>query len=108
MPFGTLEGLPKARLFETKNLTSDSHTLLVNISDITASQVIGFDFIVYTSTAAGVSIAAGVNPSDESLSPAQSRTGVIAGSIIGTLLLLSIFIYAVMRWQKRKKYGRDK
>jgi hypothetical protein len=101
IPAGTLEGLPKAALFHSSNLTAGQHTLIVNVSDIASPQAIGFDFFLYNSTASDVTAsAASANPS-----ATRSRAGAIAGGVIGALLLLGLLFFALLQLSKRRKCG---
>jgi len=107
IPWGTLEGLPKSQLFRSKSLPPGEHTLLVNISQISADQAFGIDFLLYKSTAADLAVVSAGANDVPALSPTQARTGIIVGSVIGSVLLLGVMFLALSQWLKRRKAGAD-
>jgi len=102
IPAGTLEGLPKAALFRSSNLSAAEHTLIVNVSEIASPQAIGFDFFLYNSTASDLTASASAS---SAAAVARSRAGAIAGGVIGGLLFLGLLFFALLQLSRRRKCG---
>jgi len=104
IPNLTLEGLPKAALFHSPNLTAGEHTLVINVSDITPPQALGFDFFLYNSTMPDPPTAASASAS----SATQARVGGIVGGVFGVLIFLGILFVLLFQLSKKRKFGVDR
>ncbi|KAF8645251.1 hypothetical protein AX16_008076 [Volvariella volvacea WC 439] len=99
LPAGAPEAVPKVQLFRSQDLPAGEHRLLVNISDITPPQAIGFDFFLYNTTVRDVYNV----PTDDT----YARVGFVTGAALGGLLISGILLLALWHWtrQKHVKYA---
>lgn len=104
LPTGSRQPIPMSEMFQT-NLTAGQHTLLINITSVSAGQYIGFDFLTYNATFDSISsISSGV-PS-ESATPGTSNShskqvGAIAGGVIGGVAFFGVILLLLFLWRRR-------
>ncbi|KAF9013284.1 hypothetical protein BDQ17DRAFT_1270841 [Cyathus striatus] len=89
----TLDTLPMAQLFHL-DLEPGNHTLAINVTDISPSQAIGFDYITYSATFANIS-SIPTAPQPSGASDAQVRRslrGALVGGVIGIVVLIAALV----------------
>lgn len=103
LPQGTLDSLPMVTLFHA-DVQPGLHTLIMNITDIHASQALGIDLITYNSSMNSIPSISTSNASSSSarkssgIPDAGSKAGVAVGVLAGLALLASLLVVLRRRY----------
>ncbi|TFK73038.1 hypothetical protein BDN72DRAFT_894278 [Pluteus cervinus] len=110
-------------IFSADNLPAANHVLNINVTGITGSQSLDLDYLIYRAAFPSLAqqhLAPSQSPSvaDEpatssppnkgSFIQSQTHTGIIAGGVIGGVLLSILALLLFLLWRRRRKAGGRK
>lgn len=105
LPTGSVQPIPMSELIQT-NLTAGQHTLVINITSVSAGQYMGIDFLTYNATFDSISSISASVPSASATSTASNSepskpVGAIVGGVIGGVALFAVLLSLLLLKRRR-------
>lgn len=94
--------------FFQADLPSGNHTLLVNVSKVTGSQMFWIDYIIYNNEVSTKSPSDAPFQGTPVITTTNAKSGIIAGAVCGGVIILALIMFVMRRRYRRSHPQRNK